>query len=409
MAEDPDARWPESFPWGGLLAVLLLWAVDAFVLDSPLFWERFEGTLDATPMERGVLADRLAFGRFDAGLGGTGPEYALGPEVERVSDGDLVAVLGSSRAQAGLFATPLVRMVPGIEVLGLSHAGNHPYELRALVEELVEREPDVAVLLVSEFDTHRPMRLMIQTAPGSLRALREVCEQVGWGFVFEHRTTFLQVALASVFDAYRYRELYAAAGVTEWRVFRAPDARPTGSVSDIPFLLEGEDRLPMRIPQEMKRLEAVYPGLAPRARMAGLKQVRSITRGPHAAVQSELLRSTVTRLREEGCLVLLVEGPLAPVTDGYYDATIRDEFLALARDIASDPGVLFLPLEELGEFPQELFKDLTHLKPEGARQLSTVVGHWVRRMIEARDEGRLERAGLRPRAGGAPAAGAKDG
>ncbi len=341
--------------------------MDAWALGLGGPWDFFSERMNNEhPMERGVVSDRVEFARLAA----------------EASDNPLVAVMGSSRAHASMHTHLLKKAAPGIEVAALAHAGMHPFEIRGALDEVLALEPELVVILISEFDTHRPLRLMPQTSPGSFAALRELASQVGGDFVWEQRTTFLQVALASVVDLYRYREVFHVAGVEDYRMFSHPAAPRGQGVLKIPYLLEGNAPLDMNMDEELQQLELVYPHLSLRARKAGMTQCQSITRGPHATVQMFLLRKAVVRARSKGVRVLLVEGPLAPATKGFYDNSIRTDFLELAQELSQEEGVLFLALEESGPFPQEIFADLTHLNREGAQQMSAAVGRRVANLLE---------------------------
>ncbi len=366
MGEPEDHTWPDRFPWGGVLALALVLAADAWVFGVGGIWSRVEPRVQPRyPMERGVVSDRLEFERHD----------------EEGGDGPLVAVVGSSRAGAGLHMHHLKRAAPGIETLALGHAGNHPFEIRGLVDEILPREPALVVILFSEFDSHRPLRLMPQTAPGSLGAVLDLARVVGPAFVWEHRTEFLQVTLASLLRGYRFREMMSVAGLADYRRFARPGAARAQGPGQIPFLLEGDDPTPIDRKRWLDDLAEIYPELPLNKRASGLTQCNSITRGPHATAQLQLIRDTVDEIVGAGSRVLLVEGPLAPVSYRLYDTTIREEFLETARALAARDGVDFLPLEEAGDYPQELFVDLTHLQRDGAKRYSTAVGRRIAEIL----------------------------
>ena len=97
-----------------------------------------------------------------------------------------------------------------------------------------------------------------------------------------------------------------------------------------------------------------------------------------------LVRRAVERLRAAGADVILVEAPLSPMAAEYYDATIREEFVAFARDLARDPGVHFVPLERSPRYPEEELIDLVHLKPAGAQKLTAAILGALREILEER-------------------------
>ncbi len=358
-AEDHAGR---RLPWGGVVAALLVLLVEGrFLAPGPL-WpvleERLVAEHQATfPVERGLVGDRRSLLRALF----TAPDKAL------------VAVLGTSRANASLEPRALQHVVPDARVLGFAHAGMQPFELRGLADELAPLGVDLAVLLVSEFDTHRPLRVMRQSGPGSLAALRELLDLLPQDTVWEERTLVLQLLTACALPSYRFREVFAAAGLDAWRRFPAARGEPRGT-SRPPFLLEGGQPLPVSYPRERERLRAQFPDVPERQLDSELNQCRSITRGPHAEVQSALLLSTVRALRAAGTRVLLVEGPVSPLAESYYDLSIRDDFRALVGELLHDEGVDFLPLEETGPFPADRFRDLTHLDKAWSPPFAAAVG-----------------------------------
>ncbi len=355
-----------GLPWGGLLAALLLWALSSVLLGPGATWPFLRGHMSiAHPMEQGLVNDRLATARARRTFKKT----------------PLVVVLGTSRANAALKPSALEAAAPGIEAVSFAHAGMQPFELRGLADEIEPLGADLAVLLASEFDTHRPLRLMPQTAPGSLVALRDLTGLLEPAFVWEHRTTFLQLLLSSVVPVYRYREVFAVAGASELRSFPSPTGEAT-STPEATFLLQGKAPLLMHIQKELDRIATLFPSMSRKQAIAELRQCRSITDGPHADVQMELLRLTVKALRSAGTRVLLVEGPLSPSTLGYYDPSLRQEFVALALDLVQDEGVRFLPLEETGPLPIEAFRDLTHLSRPAAQEFGSYVGQCVGDILE---------------------------
>jgi hypothetical protein len=317
-----DRCWPDKFPWGAVLAAVIVWAVDSFALGPRGPWELLtERMSDDYPMERDVVNDRLELARVASETG----------------DKPLVAVMGSSRA----------------------HAGMSPFEIRGALDELMPLKPALVMILLSEFDTNRPLRLVPQTAPGSFGALRELGASLGFPFVWEHRTTFLQAGLASVLNSYRYREVFSVAGLKDLRLFFQPGKRFRDGVTRTPNLLEGDPARELALSEaaELDKLARLYPRLSLPARKDLLAQCRSITRGAHADAQTELIAHAVAVVRAGGGRVLIVEGPLAPAADELYEVSIRQDFL-----------------------------DLTHLGGAGARQMSVAVGRRVAQILAEADE-----------------------
>ena len=106
--------------------------------------------------------------------------------------------------------------------------------------------------------------------------------------------------------------------------------------------------------------------------------VSEIGPGPHVAVQMALLRRAVVRLRDAAVRVVLVEGPLNPVTAELYDVRVRRSFLAFARQLEAS-GVWFAPLERFEPFTKADFADLLHLTPRGAAEFTLGVAKLLRR------------------------------
>ena len=100
----------------------------------------------------------------------------------------------------------------------------------------------------------------------------------------------------------------------------------------------------------------------------------------------KLLRRAVQRLRVAGAEVIIVEAPLSPLAAKYYDPTIRDDFVAFAHGLERESGVRFVPLDLSATYPEEDFKDLMHLKPAGARELTAVILRAVQEVLEEREE-----------------------
>ena len=97
-----------------------------------------------------------------------------------------------------------------------------------------------------------------------------------------------------------------------------------------------------------------------------------------------LVRRAVQRLRAAGAGVIIVEGPLSPMAAEYYDPTIRDDFVAFADGLAREPGVRFVPLKLSATYPEEDFRDFSHLNEAGARKLTKVILRAVREELEER-------------------------
>ncbi|MCB9899365.1 MAG: hypothetical protein H6825_15270 [Planctomycetes bacterium] len=358
-----DAR--SGFPWAGLAATLIVALLDPLLFQRIVPWDALLERLDRTFfLEAGLARDELAFAELDADPG-------LVPRV---------VCAGNSRA--GRFAR--VKDFVGLDLKGalverFTHAGLEPFELRGLADRLAPYHPDVVVLSISEFDTHRPIRLNTTTAMQSLGALATLVREAGLGFAFAHRDLVLGLTLGALFPAYRYRAVLHVAGLDEYEHFAGVLSSRAPSIEDSPFQLEGEAPLPLAFATFVPKLLAENPQLDGRTVNAQLKQCLSITRGPHVAVRMALLRTAIDEYLAAGAQVIVVEAPVHPSMVPLYRPETREEAHAFLRELDALDGVQVMWLDEIGPFAAADFHDLTHLDDEaGAR-----VGHLVGERIEA--------------------------
>lgn len=346
-------------PWGGLLAVVLVVLVDTLGFGRFAPWEALREHVSRTNyMEIGVATDRLYFEMLR----------------DLPEDTRSVALLGTSRAGRGLPTFELAKnALEGAEFLRFCHAGLSPFELHALVMELAKTPPDAAVFLLSEFETHRPLRLQTVLGAGSVSALSDLVELAGAAFAFEHRDAFLGLSLASGLNAYRYRAIWSAAGLVTWRRFLPAHLDRKRDQLSAPVLMAGERPLSLNIRETQLQLAEIFPQASGALLRAQLKQLRGISLGPHAELQMELTRRSVEALLAAGSRVLIVEGPLYPPADVFFAEEPREEFRRFARELEALPGVEVVWLSESGPFRAPVFGDLTHLDEPGARQLAASV------------------------------------
>jgi hypothetical protein len=256
--------------------------------------------------------------------------------------------------------------------------------MRSLTDELIRTGADAIVLMLSEFDTHRPIRLdpMPGTSAASVGALAEFLSLTGPRFAFENRPLLYRVPLSRVLDAYRFREILRRAGLDALREFQldekrhwtrpAPFKRPTAMGG-------GAKRKP---PADL--IERSMAGFPERRRRAARYQIWMIAEmgdGPHVHVQKQLIRSTVARLRRGGVQVVVAEGPLHPNAAWFYDARLRDDFLAFADALRAEFDIRWLPLEAFGRLSPADFGDMLHLNASGAPRITRVVADAVRQVL----------------------------
>ena len=359
-------------PLAGALALLTLLVADAVLLGDRAPWNWLIERIPATrPVERGVARDARAL-------------VALaGADAERVR----VAVLGSSRVEAGFLPVLAGKELPEAVFVKLAHGGVDPLVIRALVEELLIVGVDVVVLVLSELDTHRPLRLEpipgAGSAASSLRPLPDLLAATGTGFALRNRDSLYRLSAAAVLRGYRYRKVLEAAGLSAPLTFET-DERLVGTRPDLglPPIALGEVH-PRGISAsgirsvQAQLAKSVPPSMLPAA-LVEIDIVSEIGPGPHVAVQMALLRRAVVRLRDAAVRVVLVEGPLNPVTAELYDVRVRRSFLAFARQLEAS-GVWFAPLERFEPFTKADFADLLHLTPRGAAKFTLGVAKVLRR------------------------------
>jgi len=320
-------------------------------------WTALGARLDLLPValvrvEQGIVGDRLGLARL----------AAAGPDERRVM------VMGNSRAQDGFFFSPLPRE---LELVKVTHAPISPLEVRLFAPEAAAYEPDVFVVMLSELDTHRPVRIVPRSGFGSLAGVLDLVRAAGPRFALENRVKLERLSVASLLHTYRFRDVLDRAWLDE-RCSFAPDKRGRfpGLVShdleeapEPPPAIEGLDALVERFQESGRR--RVVPST--------LNLIHAIRPGDHAALEQHLIEGALEILRSAGCEVLIVEAPLHPVSYELYDrAATRPEFLAFVERLRSELGVHFLPLEESGPFEADDFEDPLHLRPARGRELGAL-------------------------------------
>jgi hypothetical protein len=251
-----------------------------------------------------------------------------------------------------------------------------PFEMRSLTDDLIRTGADAAVLMLSEFDTHRPIRLdpMPGTSAASVGALAEFLNLAGPRFAFENRPLLYRVPLSRVLDAYRFREILRRAGLDALREFHLDEERHwtrAAPLSRPAAMGGGTKRKPS--PDLIERVVAGFPERRRRAARYQIWMIAEMGAGAHVRVQKQLIRSAVARLRTAGVQVVVAEGPLHPDAASFYDARLRDDFLAFADALREEFDIRLLPLEAFGRLSPSDFGDMLHLNARGAPRFTRVV------------------------------------
>jgi hypothetical protein len=168
---------------------------------------------------------------------------------------------------------------------------------------------------------------------------------------------------------------------TDPRLRGAPPAFPP-----LPPVALGEVRARRVSPSARRQVQEALAAIPPSVRAWAMDEVAILSEvggGPHVAVQMALLRGAVTRLRDAGVEVVIVEGPLHPAATQLYDASLRRSFLAFAETLR-EQGVHFVPLESLPPFEAGDFSDLLHTSFTGAARLTRGIVDALRQPLASR-------------------------
>jgi hypothetical protein len=333
----------------GLLAVALVLLAQAPLLWSRGLWELLAGS---EKWGRATVQERLL--ELRAALPGS----------------PRVVAIGDSRVFAGLSASRLRALLPGVEIENLGTPGIGAYAVRALADAAIAARADAVVLFLSEFDTHRPLRLgpWPRPTPG---AIADVVAEAGPAFAWRQRVALYRMALASALPLYSARSALRDGALAGAARFEVADLAGPSRLRDPagPIALWGGPRHEVEAAARREVFDVFPPATRRENARFQLAQLGEIAPGPHVAVQMGLLRRAVRLLREAGAEVVIVEPPLHPATRDLYDPRLRGDFLDFARALARDPGVRFVPIEASGPFAESDFADLVHVARLGADKL----------------------------------------
>jgi len=359
-SSEPARPW--RLPLGGLLALALVCAGDRLVFSSASLWTRLAARLELVPkalvrVELGIARDRLDLARLAQAAAG----------VKRV------VLFGNSRANDGF---QFREVPPGFELARLTHAPLSPLEFRLSAREVAATGAELVVAMFSEYDTHRPLRVVPRAGFADLGATGAVVldalrSRPGWEprFALDKRVELERLGLAALFDAYRYRDVLERAWLNDALAFRADDA------GRLPLLVSHElDEPPERAPEFQDLRARFRRSVGDRYPDSTLTQLADIRPGAHVTANEGLIEEAVARLRAGGCEVLIVEGPLHPLCAELYDQpTTRAQFVDFVRRLEREHGVHFLALEDSGPFVEGDFSDPLHLLGRRGRELGARV------------------------------------
>lgn len=359
----------EGFPWAGLAAALLVCLLDPWVFARAWPWVALERAFpSARLLAAGVVSDHRQLAALEEAPRG----------VARV------ALIGTSRLQSVLVAEAVgteLRADRSIAVAALARPGVDPFAALATAERLADLGVDAVLLQLSEFDTHRPPESRAAAVVGSPRAVGELVAALGPRTAWRARAWLERLALASVFAAYRHREVALAFGLDRLRTFRkAGHVFQPGERDVAEFAQRSQQRPDLDVRRRLQ-IEAELPADSSLRHPLERRRIRAIARGPHVEVQMRLVRAAVERLRDAGVRVVLLEGPLAPAAAELYDVATRLEFERFARELAARPGVDFVPLSE--RYYDEDFVDYSHASARGAAKLAPSIVSALRAALGA--------------------------
>lgn len=307
---------------------------------------------------------------------GVGQERALLKRLgQRPSEVSSVVVMGTSRAFAGFDPALAEELVPRARFATMARPNLDPVSVRFLAPEVADARTNLVVLMLSEFDTHRPLRLepIPDKSVADLRALGQLIAITDTAFFVQNRESLYRIAASSISRAYRFRGLLGIGYLNRLRDFPLSDRLAEPSLPRIrgktalgratPTLLSPERAQPL-IRQLSKRF---------RNNEMHLAWIAEIHNGPHVTVQMRLVRNTVAYLHERGIEVLLVETPLHKISLKITPTNARGDFVAMAVELAQLPGVEFISLNQMPRFRPADFSDLLHLNDLGKQKLTTAI------------------------------------
>ncbi|MDJ0852490.1 MAG: hypothetical protein QNK04_29310 [Myxococcota bacterium] len=341
-------------PWAGVLAVALLLLVDRSLFGFPAVWRWLP--VDDPNSAAAMRLELLAL-------------HDAPPERPRV------IVVGTSRVIDGFDKKLAERLLPGVAFAKLGYPRFEPFAIRSLVPELLAARPTAVCLIASEQDTHRPLRL--EPVPGSstanLGALLELLGMTSWRFALEQRLAFYRLVASRALELYRFRPDFLLTALGKAREFAMDDRLVDQRPREDPFrpaALWGAKRRPVPEAAQRSTWDLFPPLMDQWSARIQAGTVQEITPGAHVPVQMGLLEGAIRRLREAGVEVVIVQGVMHPAADDLFDTALVATFLAFARRLVEEHGVVFVSRDEMQPFAESDFYDLVHTVARGARKIT---------------------------------------
>jgi hypothetical protein len=286
-----------------------------------------------------------------------------------------VVALGSSRAAAAFVPDKVsISETEWVHATTLGRPGIDPFVLRSMVDGVVALDPDVVVLYISEFDTHRAMFLIPRSTDPDLPSLVELLRYTSPDYCWDERHKLLQILAGGILETYHHRDVLLAAGLGSFSEFEMGARGLDGPAPPAPARRFGSHRFAdwhsTSFAERVAEIEASHGREIP---LAEFGQLYEMLRGEQVRAQESMIESAIERFGGAGVQVLIFETPLNPLGAALSQAGLRDDFLAFARRMERTHDSWFIPLERSGPFGPEQFADLTHLNFEAAVRTTRLV------------------------------------
>jgi hypothetical protein len=378
-SSEPDGLSPSGggtrralgpLPWAAILAAGAFLLLDQLALGQGASWPW-------------ISRQVRGFGSLYAGV--ASDQAQLQQARRQAADRPAIFVVGTSRARRGFRNDVARSALPETFILRFAHPKLDPLVTRSMAPDLIDAGADAVVLYLSEFDTHRPLRIDPIPAKGtdSPVALLEVFSDAGWRFAWRERELLYRITLSSLLKAYRFRDLIAQTRLGELRVFPLGDRLVKPARQD----MRGRASLGQPVVRVADpAIRALFSGALPE-HMAedqrSLLWMREIRLGDHARVSMEIVRRAVDRFVAADVQVLIVEAPIQRAGMLVREAGTREEFVEMALRLAEHSSVRFLALEDQPPIAPGGFLDVMHLRPEASARLTERVVVELRAMLES--------------------------